>query len=1078
MAHSARFLTTLAIVLVLTPAFGRDRVRTYTVVLDAAPVAERVEGPVKQMKIGADAVRKMAATVAGEKKALQQRIEAEGLEIIGSVEHVLNAVFVRATPEEAARVRRMSGVTRVVRNRRFKPLLNRAGDIVRAPEARARLGGDSQAGAGLRIAVIDTGIDPLHPAFQDPSLQPPAGFPKGRPEDLPFTNNKIIAARSYVHLLNPLDPAASRPDDTTPRDRIGHGTAVAMIAAGRPVDSPVGRLVGVAPGAFLGSYKIFGSADVNDFTNDAAVIAAIDDAVIDGMDILSISFGAVAQFPYDESGLACSDDEAVLCDPVAQAAQNAVEGFGVVVVAAAGNAGAFGERVFPTQNTIATPGTAPSAITVGATLNSRQLMQRIRFGGNEAAALSGTGPELGSPLTARAVDAAQLGDAQLCGPVAAGALQGAVAVIDRGGCEPELKIEFADQAGAVAVVLVNVEGADSPETLLGVEATDIPTFMIGAADGQRLIAYLQSRSNPDVTLDPTLRERTGFATDQVAPFSSRGPSVAGFIKPEIVAPGTFIYSGAQRLDANGDGFSETGFRSYDGTSFAAPFVAGAAALVWQAHPEFTADDVKSALVNTASPVLVEDGGDAPVTSAGAGLLDIAAALDPIGTLFPTTISFGQVNGAALPLEATLEITNTAGRTATYTAAVIARTPDSAARVRVNGAASAAVRLQPGEIGTITVSLTGAIPAPGQYEGFLQVSSDAGGLRLLAPYYYAVGDGVPANAFAINGAGVVGTVNEPHPELLIFKVIDRHGQPVSNLGVGFEVTNGGGAIITSDPATDLFGVAAADVDMGPDVGFQDYLARAGGLEIPFFNAARQKPAISGVANGAGFAANRPVTPGSIVSIFGWSLAEFSGSAKRLPLTPALKHVSVSFDFPEDGLSVPGRLFFASDGQLNVQVPWEFAGRNFVVVKTRIEDSVSETIVLDLADYAPGLFEFDFRGRQLLVATHADGSVITPDNPARPGETIVVYGTGFGPLDLPQTSGSAAEGVARVRGNVRATVRTSVAGLDAAVAFAGLTPGFVGLYQANITLPANLPAGEHALTLTSNGIESNAGTLAVR
>lgn len=1053
-------------------AADRSRTHVYTVVLDAKPVAQRVDGPVRQKKIGADTVRKMASKVAFERRALEQSIAGQGAEIIGSVEHVLNAVFVRADTRQAAAVRKMSGVKRVVRSRRFEPLVNRAHEIVGAPQARARLGGDSRAGEGLRIAVIDTGIDPTHPAFQDPSLRPPPGFPKGRPEDLPFTNNKIIAARSYVHLLNPADPAVSRPDDVTPWDRVGHGSAVALIAAGRPVDSPQGRLVGVAPGAFLGSYKIFGSPDVNPFANDAAVIAAIDDAVIDGFDILSISFGSVAQFPYDESGAGCGADEGVLCDPVAQAAQNAIEGFGVVVVAAAGNFGAAGEQTFPTQNSIATPGTAPSAITVGATVNSRRLVQDVRFGSNRAAAISGSGPELATPLNARIVDAASTGDAQLCGPVAAGSFSGRLVAIERGGCEPEFKVEYADEAGAVGVVMINV--IDSPEPLLGVETTDIPTFMIGRADGQRLISYIQGRSEPTATLDPTLREDAGFATDQVAPFSSRGPSVAGFIKPDVVAPGTFVYSAAQNLDPNGDGYSPTRFESVDGTSFAAPFVAGAAALVWQANPTFTADDVKSAIVNTASLSIVEDGAEAPVTSAGGGLLDIPSALGPVGALFPSTISFGQVNQAAFPIERTLEITNTTSGTATYTVTSIPRTPDSAAHVRVNGGSSASVRLQPNEIGSVAINLTGSVPAPGQYDGFLQVRSDAGGLELLAPFYYAAADGVPANTFALSGTGVVGTVGEPHPELLIFKAVDRHGQPIAHADVSFEVAAGGGTIFAADATTDAFGVAAADVDMGADVGFQDFTARLGSLEVPFFNEARSKPTISGVANGAGFASNRPVAPGSIISIFGWGLSEFTGSATHLPLPPALKHVSVSFDFPEDGVSAPGRPFYASDGQINVQVPWELAGRNFAVMKTRIGDSVSATVIVDLADYSPGLFEFDFNGQELLVAAHADGSIVTPGNPARAGETIVVYGTGFGPLDRAQRSGEKAEGLSRVVGSVGARVN----GREAAVSFAGLTPGFVGLYQANVSLPANLPPGDHAFTLTSNGIESNAGTLIVR
>jgi len=1034
-----------------------------------------VDAPVRRnlrlQKSGAQTLQKMASDVQARRADLVQRIEAEDVEIIASVENVLNAVFIRTTKAKADALRSMPGVRRITRNRRFEPLVNRGGDIIRAPEARAVLGGDDLAGNGFRIAVIDSGIDLAHPAFRDDGFQFPAGFPKGRPDDLDFTNRKVIAARSYVHLLTTDDPASSRPDDVTPSDRIGHGTAVAMIAAGRTVDSPLGRLTGVAPGAFIGNYKIFGSPDLNEFANDAAVIAAIDDAVIDGFDILSVSFGAVAQFPFDEE---CEDDEGVFfCDPVAQAAQNAIEGFGVVIAAAAGNAGAFGIQSFPTQNTIATPATAPSVITVGASLNSRQIVQTVRFGGQEAFAIMGTGPEPSQTLTARAVDAASAGDSQLCGPVNPGTFSGTIVAIERGGCEPEFKVEFADEAGAVGVVLINT-GVNAPETVTGLETTDIPTFTIGSGEGQRLVSYIQSTGSPSISLDPRIRENSGFATDQVAPFSSRGPTPGGAIKPEIVAPGTFIFAGAQTLDSNGDAFSESRFESVDGTSFAAPFVAGAAALVWQANPSFTADDVKSALVNTASTNVVEDGAGAPVTSAGAGLLDVRSALDPIGTLFPATISFGQINDVELPIERTLEITNTTQFPATYQVSVIPRTFVAEAQVRVSGLASSSVRLNPGEIGSITVTLTGRTPPAGQYEGVLQVARNTGGLELLAPYYFAVGDGVPSNAFALTGVGVVGTVNEPHPELLILKVIDQHGQPVSDAAVTFEVTAGNGAIFQADPSTDFFGVAAADVDMGPNPGFQDYLARIGSLDVPFFNEARNKPSIGAVVNGASFAANRPVAPGSIASVFGFGLSEFTGSATRLPLNLVLKHASVSFDFPEDNLSVPGRLFFASDGQLNVQVPWELAGRNFVIVKARIEDSVSETIVVNLADTSPGLFEFDLGGRRVLVATHADGSVITPDNPARPGETIVVYGTGFGPVDRDQETGLAAEGIARVRGPVGA----EVSGIQAGVSFAGLSPGFVGLYQTNVTLPANLTEGEHRLVFSSNGIVSNAGLLFVQ
>src|SRR5262249_10329018 len=147
--------------------------------------------------------------------------------------------------------------------------------------------------SGVKIAILDSGIDQTHPAFQDASLAMPAGFPKCTTGDCAFTNNKVIVARSYVSLLaagsDPANPAAdSRPDDYSARDRSGHGTAVAMCAAGE-TNTGVVTITGVAPKAYLGNYKIYGSPGVNDSTTDQIIITALDDAINDGMDIVSFS---------------------------------------------------------------------------------------------------------------------------------------------------------------------------------------------------------------------------------------------------------------------------------------------------------------------------------------------------------------------------------------------------------------------------------------------------------------------------------------------------------------------------------------------------------------------------------------------------------------------------------------------------------------------------------------------------------------------------------------------------------------------------------------------------------------------
>ena len=1082
--HNLRSLA-LAVLLglvLLRSASAAEGVRSYTVLLRDPSVGQQIPprmrsrgGRVDFQRTATQAdLRNLEQRVDLSQEPLKAAIEREGAEVVGSVRHVLNAVFIRATRDQVSRIQHLGGVERVVRNSRFKLLLNRAAEIVRAPEAWEALGGIDNAGAGLRIGIIDSGIDHAHPALVDANLTPPAGFPKGRPGDLAFASNKIIVARSYVNLLNSDDAARSRPDDFSPRDHVGHGTAVATIAAGHRVDAPAATLTGIAPKAFLGNYKIFGSPGINDFSDTAAVIAAIDDAVQDGMDIISISFGAVAQFPFDEQGGACSDDPNVLCDPTALAAETAAE-LGVVVVAAAGNAGAFGEQSFPAYNSIATPASAPAVIAVGATINARQFVQHVQFEGFNAIAMSGTGPKLQSSLNREAADAARLGDAFGCQPFEEGSLDGRIAVIERGQCDFEFKVANAAEAGADAIIVTNIDGDNEPFAMLGLETTDIPAYMIGDSDGDTLRARLGGAGRVFVTIDPTLVARE-FGFDQLAPFSSRGPSPGNHIKPDLVAPGTFIYTGAQRFDPNGDTFDPTQYASVDGTSFSAPIVAAAAALVMQRHPEFTVAEVKSALVNTAGPEVTEEGERARVNSVGAGLLDIPVALDPIATATPATLSFGAVEGVTLPLQRTLRLRNPRNMQLTYRVAVERRDADANAAVRVGGADAINVTLPPGEATDLTVSLEGATPLPGSYEGLLRVSGVAESADLVIPYFYARGDGIAVNSFVIAGTGVIGTVNEIHPELLIFRAVDQFGQPVPGLAVDFFVVEGGGQIVQADPATDLFGIAAADTDMGPTVGFQDFDARAGGLTIPFFNAARAKPRVNGIVNGASFAAGRPVAAGSLISIFGEFLNEFPGLAGRLPLPIAFKHVSVSFDFPEEGISVPASISFASPQQLNVQVPWEVAGLNFALVKVHIEDSVSEVFDLDLSDYSPGIFEINIGGMLFGAVTHSDGSVVSPSNPASPGETVVVYLTGPGPVDSPQASGYAAPADRLVR---TLTVPTAtIGGREGTVIFSGLSPGYVGLYQLNVTLPASLPSGNQQLQVVSNGIASNAVLLPIR
>ena len=236
----------------------------------------------------------------------------------------------------------------------------------------------------MKIAIIDTGIDQTHPAFQENGLQYPAGFPKCQESrgECAYVNRKVIAARSYVDMLVGTDPVTSRPDDTSPRDRVGHGTGIAMVAAGGRATGPVGTITGVAPRAWLGNYKVFGSPGVNgEYTYDDVLIQALEDAYSDGMDIAVFSLGAPAVWGPRDQGTTCQESGSTPCDWRASAIEAAAQR-GLTIVVSAGNDGDFATQ-YPAYNSVESPGTAPSAITVGATTNSHILYQSVQFPGSE-----------------------------------------------------------------------------------------------------------------------------------------------------------------------------------------------------------------------------------------------------------------------------------------------------------------------------------------------------------------------------------------------------------------------------------------------------------------------------------------------------------------------------------------------------------------------------------------------------------------------------------------------------------------------------------------------------------------------
>jgi len=234
---------------------------------------------------------------------------------------------------------------------------------------------------------------------------------------------------------------------------------------------------------------------------------------------------------------------------------------------------------------------------------------------------------------------------------------------------------------------------------------------------------------------------------------------------------------------------------------------------------------------------------------------------------------------------------------------------------------------------------------------------------------------------------------------------------------------------------------------------------------------------GIVNGASFAQGAAVAPGAIVSVFGRNMARGSNAASRLPLEVSLGGASLNIG----GRDAP--LFFSSDGQINAQVPFELTPntRHSALLKTRLESgaetfAVPETVTVSASQ--PGIFTVNQQGRGQGVIMDVNNRLVNGTDPAKAGDVVVVYCTGLGATNPVVPSGQGApstEPLARVTSQVTATV----GGQPAVVHFAGLTPGFVGLYQVNVQIPEGVQPGSAVpLVLTQNGVPSNTVTLAIK
>ncbi len=533
-------------------------------------------------------------------------------------------------------------------------------------------------GEDIVVGVIDSGVAPNHPALLDtedrtpracrsqwaqasllgiwlctsyrrnpPTVRvydPPVGF-TGACEAGPgfepsHCNNKIVGARFYLDgfiAQHELDPGEVR----SPKDVDGHGTHIATIIAGNSVDATllgtrVGRVSGIAPRARIAVYKACwlepGTTRGTCTTSD--LVRAIDDAVADGVDIINYSVGSL------ETDLDAPDDLALL---------DALDA-GVLTVVAAGNDG-------PELDTIGSPSSAPWVLTTAASTQDGEFFDdgiEITAPPDLAGAILMREASFTPPLTrddpiegqlVAADDGVGTRDGTAAGSIRDAcqalvnfdSMDGRIALIERGGCEFQVKIANAEDAGAIGVVVYDNTGL--PIVMNGdTGSVSIPAVMIGIEDGQALVDRLAGDAADELETDAeivTVRLARGiFASvpgspNVVADFSSRGPSLSdmNFVKPDVTAPGVDILAGQAPDVANG--LRGETFQYMSGTSQAAPEVAGVAALLKEAHPTWSPAALKSALMTT-TYVEVErtDGAPADAFDMGAGHIDPNRAVDP------------------------------------------------------------------------------------------------------------------------------------------------------------------------------------------------------------------------------------------------------------------------------------------------------------------------------------------------------------------------------------------------------------------------------------------------------------------
>lgn len=554
-----------------------------------------------------------------------------------------NGMAAKMTQSQAALMRSQSNVLQVTRDAMQKMDTDSTREFLELNRGRSsswrRQG---YTGENVIIGVLDSGINAEHPSFADvatprrgdrgrriPYSLPPEGWSGDEcaigntdfnPLDVPFEcNNKILGARFFVAgYLRGGDPADMLAAGSTlsARDDNGHGSASASNAAGNygvqaTIDGEdVGEDVmsGVAPRARIAIYKVCWDGPAIDDPDTAAneeddgcansdSMAAIDQAVADGVDVINFSIGG------SSTSFGGLDAVAFLF------AANA----GVHVASSAGNSG-------PNRDTVGAPAIVPWVTSVGAVNDNQNFALGLQI--DAPADLEGTVTAIEGSGAVQLEDAGPISSELIVAEPANGCepltnsetINGKIALIVRGVCAFNDKFANAEAAGAIAVVVYNdgtASDRQNPFVMALSEERTIPGVMIGFSNGDALVNGIDAA----VTLDEV--NQISLA-NRVVDFSSRGANLGALdiIKPDVVAPGVNILSAETTTENADEARGSTGVNSFQfisGTSFSSPHVAGVLALIKQARPDWSPAVAKSAMMTTARQNLSTQFSSEPAT---------------------------------------------------------------------------------------------------------------------------------------------------------------------------------------------------------------------------------------------------------------------------------------------------------------------------------------------------------------------------------------------------------------------------------------------------------------------------------